>query len=104
MFRRIVVALGIFHARGLVGPRCRGFVLRLQRREDPLHRRGPGEPVVLIHGFTANIQGQWGMPGIISKLNKDYQVMALDNRGHGKSDKPHDPKQYGPKWSTTCCG
>ena len=58
---------------------------------------GAGEPVVLVHGFTANIQLQWGMPGIITKLAKDYQVIALDNRGHGKSDKPHDPEKYGPE-------
>jgi pimeloyl-ACP methyl ester carboxylesterase len=58
---------------------------------------GEGEPVVLIHGFTADIDMQWRMPGIISKLKQDYQVVALDNRGHGKSGKPHDPKQYGPE-------
>ncbi len=58
---------------------------------------GNGEPVVLIHGFTANIGAQWGLPGVISKLKQDYQVIALDNRGHGKSDKPHDPKMYGPE-------
>jgi pimeloyl-ACP methyl ester carboxylesterase len=28
-------------------------------------------------------------------LAVDHQVIALDCRGHGKSDKPHDPKQYG---------
>src|SRR5207302_6396416 len=26
-----------------------------------------------------------------------FQVIALDCRGHGKSDKPHDPAQYGPE-------
>ncbi len=64
---------------------------------------GEGEPVVLIHGFTADIDKNWrtgffpGAPGpmIIPALAKNYQVIALDNRGHGKSDKPHDPKQYG---------
>jgi pimeloyl-ACP methyl ester carboxylesterase len=56
---------------------------------------GQGEPVILVHGFTASIPMQWQMPGIFSKLSKDYQVIALDNRGHGKSDKPHDPKMYG---------
>ncbi len=56
---------------------------------------GEGQPVVLVHGFTASIPVQWAMPGIISKLSKDYQVIALDNRGHGRSDKPHDPNQYG---------
>jgi pimeloyl-ACP methyl ester carboxylesterase len=56
---------------------------------------GQGEPVLLIHGFTVNIQSQWAAPGIIKALAKDYRVIALDNRGHGKSDKPHDPKRYG---------
>jgi pimeloyl-ACP methyl ester carboxylesterase len=56
---------------------------------------GQGEPVLLIHGFTSNIEGQWGAPGVIKELATDYRVIALDNRGHGKSDKPHDPRQYG---------
>ena len=63
--------------------------------------QGEGDPVVLIHGFTANSIVQWAVPGIISGLSKDYQVIAIDNRGHGKSDKPHDPKQYGPEMATT---
>ncbi len=56
---------------------------------------GNGEPVLLIHGFTASVEMNWKLPGIIKGLSKDYQVVALDNRGHGKSDKPHDPKKYG---------
>jgi pimeloyl-ACP methyl ester carboxylesterase len=56
---------------------------------------GQGEPVLLIHGFTADIALNWRAPGIIKELAKNYRVIALDNRGHGKSDKPHDPKKYG---------
>jgi len=56
---------------------------------------GKGEPVLLIHGFTANAATNWRLPGVLEALSKDYQVIALDNRGHGKSDKPHDPKKYG---------
>jgi pimeloyl-ACP methyl ester carboxylesterase len=56
---------------------------------------GQGEPVLLIHGFSANIQAQWGAPGIIRELAKSYRVIAFDNRGHGQSGKPHDEKQYG---------
>ncbi len=56
---------------------------------------GQGEPVLLIHGFTLNGQRQWGAPGILQALAKEYRVIALDNRGHGHSGKPHDPKQYG---------
>jgi pimeloyl-ACP methyl ester carboxylesterase len=67
---------------------------------------GRGEPVVLIHGFTADIDKNWRTgfmpsaddatgPRIIEMLAKNYQVIAIDNRGHGKSEKPHDPKEYG---------
>jgi pimeloyl-ACP methyl ester carboxylesterase len=56
---------------------------------------GQGEPVLLIHGFLADINLNWRAPGTIKALVKDYRVIALDNRGHGKSDKPHDPKKYG---------
>lgn len=56
---------------------------------------GQGDPVLLIHGFTANIQLQWVMPGVFWDLARDYHVIALDNRGHGRSDKPLDPAAYG---------
>lgn len=56
---------------------------------------GEGEPVLLIHGFTVSVELQWYQPGIFAELAKQYRVIALDNRGHGKSDKPHDPDAYG---------
>ena len=56
---------------------------------------GKGEPVLLIHGFTANAQMQWGLSGILKTLAKDHRVIALDLRGHGKSGKPTEVKQYG---------
>jgi pimeloyl-ACP methyl ester carboxylesterase len=56
---------------------------------------GKGEPVLLIHGFTANIEIQWTWPGILPALTKNYRVIAFDNRGHGKSGKPRDVKKYG---------
>jgi pimeloyl-ACP methyl ester carboxylesterase len=51
-----------------------------------------GEPVVLIHGFTGSSEN-W--PQVFKVLNKDYRVIALDCRGHGQSDKPHDAAKYG---------
>lgn len=57
--------------------------------------QGQGEPVLLIHGFAANIYLQWSAPGIVKALAEDYQVIALDNRGHGRSGKPHEPEAYG---------
>jgi pimeloyl-ACP methyl ester carboxylesterase len=55
--------------------------------------KADGEPVLLIHGFTVNIELQWGP--VLKALAKDYRVIAMDCRGHGGSEKPHDPKKYG---------
>lgn len=56
---------------------------------------GAGEPVILIHGFGANAQVQWDLPGITKTLAKEYRVIALDNRGHGRSGKPIEQEKYG---------
>jgi pimeloyl-ACP methyl ester carboxylesterase len=56
---------------------------------------GTGEPVLLIHGYTMTAVRQWSDPGIIKGLSDHYRVIALDVRGHGQSDKPHDPQAYG---------
>jgi len=55
---------------------------------------GTGEPVVLVHGYTNVIERAWIETGVLPNLAKDHRVIALDLRGHGKSDKPHDPKAY----------
>jgi len=34
---------------------------------------GKGEPVVLVHGFSASIQNNWAAPGIIKALAEQYQ-------------------------------
>ena len=56
--------------------------------------QGAGTPVVLIHGFTANIERAWVHTEILPSLARDHRVIALDLRGHGASDKPRDPKAY----------
>lgn len=61
--------------------------------------QGTGEPIVLVHGYTGNLELSWVDPGVFANLAKNYHVIALDNRGHGKSGKPHDPKAYGPEMS-----
>src|SRR5919106_4349900 len=59
--------------------------------------QGQGAPVVLIHGYTGNLERHWMNNGVFAALAKDYRVIAMDARGHGKSDKPHDVKAYGPE-------
>jgi len=58
---------------------------------------GQGPPVVLIHGFTASGDMNWRFPGVVAMLAKNYRVITLDNRGHGKSDKPTEAADYGVK-------
>lgn len=56
---------------------------------------GAGDPIVLVHGFTASIERNWELPGVVAALAEDFKVIALDTRGHGKSAKPHDVEAYG---------
>ena len=58
---------------------------------------GEGEPVLLIHGFSASAMMNWVLPGVFANLAKHYHVIALDNRGHGGSGKPHEVEKYGPE-------
>ena len=58
-------------------------------------QQGSGEPVVLVHGLTDNVERAWIDAGTFAELAKHYHVIAFDCRGHGKSGKPHDLQQYG---------
>lgn len=56
-----------------------------------------GEPILLIHGFASTANVNWVHPGWLKTLGEaGYRVIALDNRGHGASDKPHDTTAYYP--------
>jgi pimeloyl-ACP methyl ester carboxylesterase len=57
--------------------------------------RGSGEPIVLLHGLSGDVERNWINTGVLPALSKNFRVIAVDFRGHGKSDKPHDPKAYG---------
>ena len=62
---------------------------------------GAGEAVVLIHGWMADSsmwgRDQSGNTRLDTSGTSGFQLIALDCRGHGKSDKPHDPADYGPE-------
>ena len=53
-------------------------------------------PVVLHHGFVADANANWVVPGLGPALvAAGRHVVAPDARGHGRSEKPHDPRFYG---------
>jgi pimeloyl-ACP methyl ester carboxylesterase len=53
-------------------------------------------PVVLHHGFAANADANWVATGVLDALAAaGRRVIAPDARGHGRSEKPHDPDRYG---------
>lgn len=56
---------------------------------------GAGEPVLLIHGFSSSHHVNWVAPGWVKELSQaGYRVIALDNRGHGRSTKSYDEADY----------
>lgn len=57
---------------------------------------GSGETVVLLHGFSGSADGLYISPGTFDALvNAGYRVVALDQRGHGQSEKPYSADSYG---------
>ncbi|MEY4879186.1 MAG: hypothetical protein RJB62_655, partial [Pseudomonadota bacterium] len=56
---------------------------------------GAGPPIVLVHGFSANRAITWRNTGWYDWLTRaGWTVIALDCRGHGESDKPHEREAY----------
>ena len=56
----------------------------------PLHYEmaGKGKPIVFVHGWAMN-SNVWKYQ--MDELSKDFQVIAVDLRGHGKSEIPPFP-------------
>jgi pimeloyl-ACP methyl ester carboxylesterase len=55
---------------------------------------GAGVPLVLFHGLTGS-GVRWHDNGVAPGLSGDYQLILIDARGHGQSDKPHRTEAYG---------
>ena len=54
---------------------------------------GDGPPLVLLHGFGVSGDA-WTTGGHVDSLSNQFQVITIDARGHGRSDKPHSPASY----------
>ena len=55
-----------------------------------------GQTILLIHGFASNLAVNWVGTGWVDTLVQNgFRVIAIDNRGHGKSEKLYDKALYG---------
>jgi len=54
---------------------------------------GEGPSLVLMHGGLSNLKA-WYETVYLKTLKNDYQLVLIDIRGHGASDKPHDSNEY----------
>nr|WP_309127081.1 alpha/beta hydrolase [Microbacterium sp.] len=51
--------------------------------------------VVLVHGFASSTRDNWVLTGWVRMLEREgYRVLGIDQRGHGASQKPHEPAGY----------
>ncbi len=54
---------------------------------------GAGPALVLQHGLLGCGE-MWHDYGYVDALKGKHQLIIIDARGHGRSDKPHDPSAY----------
>jgi pimeloyl-ACP methyl ester carboxylesterase len=54
---------------------------------------GEGRPLILLHGWSCD-RTWWVETGFTDRLQRDYRVINVDQRGHGGSDKPDEPSAY----------
>ena len=57
---------------------------------------GTGKPVVLLHGGAVDFNNNYVQTGWVETLNRGgFQVIGINFRGYGESDKSNDPDFYG---------
>lgn len=51
--------------------------------------------VLAVHGFASSAAMNWYATGWVRELTRaGYRVLSIDQRGHGRSDKPREPDAY----------
>ena len=68
---------------------------RVDNKGISIHYRveGNGPPLVLGHGITDSSDVFYER-GYVAALKANYRLVLIDARGHGQSDKPHEPLSY----------
>lgn len=54
---------------------------------------GQGPPLVMLHGLFGSLQDFYEC-GYVDALQESHQLILIDHRGHGQSDKPHASEHY----------
>lgn len=69
--------------------------VRIAYRDEAPNAPAGLEPALLIHGFASNLAVNWRQPSWFGALlESGRRVIAIDNRGHGESEKLYDPADY----------
>jgi pimeloyl-ACP methyl ester carboxylesterase len=55
--------------------------------------RGTGDPILLLHGGGGSVERSW--PKDYDVLGRDFMLIKLDSRGHGRSSDGAGPLTYG---------
>ena len=64
---------------------------------DLMPENGTEKTIILVHGFASTHRINWVDTSWTKRfLDEGFRVVALDNRGHGKSEKLYDPAAYTP--------
>ncbi|NNL85487.1 MAG: 2-succinyl-6-hydroxy-2,4-cyclohexadiene-1-carboxylate synthase [Myxococcales bacterium] len=71
--------------------RMHRFVERTPGRRLYAESRGTGAPLLLLHGFTGSVRA---MAPVIQSFERNFEVIAWDLIGHGRSAAPTDPDAY----------
>ena len=81
-----------------------GVEIAYQVIDPPVGKLDINEPILLIHGFASNGQINWVSPGWVKFLGDlGRQVILIDNRGHGHSEKLYDADVYGAQEMAADC-
>lgn len=51
--------------------------------------------ILAVHGFASSARDNWAATGWVRELtSRGLRVLAVDQRGHGLSEKPHEPDDF----------